>query len=90
MSDLKPIRIQVQQPSRDYSNPGRIEEGQYAVDDGYLQLYDLSGLSMGPNYRRTLPPSLTPNEWAAKVLRETVGKRRSSFNRPIRYAPLKY
>jgi hypothetical protein len=47
MSDLKPIRIQVQQPSRDYSNPGRIEEGQYAVDDGYLQLYDLSGLSMG-------------------------------------------
>ena len=89
MSDLKPIRIQVQQLSRDYSNPGRIEEAQYAVDGDYVQLYSLDGLSMGPDYRRK-PPNLTPNEWAAKMLRETVGKRRSSFNRPLQYTTLKY
>jgi hypothetical protein len=88
--DLKPIRIQTQQPSRDYSNPGRIEEAQYAVDDGFVQLYDMSGQSVWPGYRRKLPPNLTPNEWAAKMLRETVGKRRSNFNRPLRYQPLKY
>jgi hypothetical protein len=88
--DLRPIRIQTQQPSRDYSNPGRIEEALYAVDEGYLQLYGLDGLSMGPEHRRKLPPHLTPNELASKMLRETVGRRRSSFNRPLRYTPLKY
>jgi hypothetical protein len=35
--DLKAIRIQTQQPSRDYSNPGRIEEAQYVVDDGFVR-----------------------------------------------------
>jgi hypothetical protein len=35
--DLKAIRIQTQRPSRDYSNPGRIEEAQYAVDDGFVR-----------------------------------------------------
>jgi hypothetical protein len=67
-----------------------IEEAQYAVDDGFVQLYGMSGQSMGPDYRRKLPPNLTANEWAAKMLRETVWKRRSNFNRPLRYAPLKY
>jgi hypothetical protein len=38
--------------------------------------------------RPTLPPNLTANEWAAKMLRETVGKRRSNFNRQLRYARL--
>jgi hypothetical protein len=50
----------------------------------------MSGQSVWPGYRRKLPPNLTPNEWAAKMLRETVGKRRSNFNRPLRYQPLKY
>jgi hypothetical protein len=90
MSDLKPIRIQTAQPSRDGRDPGRIEEAQYAVDDGFVQLYDLDGLSMGPEYRRKLPAHLTPKELAALMLKGTVGKRRSSFNRPLRYAPLKY
>jgi hypothetical protein len=90
MSDLKVIRIQIAQPSRDGRDPGRIEEAQYAVDGGHVQLYDMHGFSMGPDYRRKLPPNLTPNELAAKMLRETVGKRRSSFNRPLRYEPLKY
>jgi hypothetical protein len=90
MSDLKVVRIQTQRPSRDYSNPGAIEEAQYAVDGEHVQLYDMSGMSMGPDYRRKLPPNLTANEWAAKMLRETVGKKRSSFNRVLRYAPLKY
>jgi hypothetical protein len=68
----------------------RIEEAMYAVDDGYVQLYDMHGMSMGPDYKRRLPPNLTANEWAAKMLRETVGRRRSNFNRPLRYQPLKY
>jgi hypothetical protein len=88
--DLKVVRIETQRPSRDYSNPGRIEEAQYALDDGYVQLYDMQGLSMGSEHRRKLPPNLTANGWAAKMLRETVGRRRSNFNRPLRYAPLKY
>jgi hypothetical protein len=88
--DLKPIRIQTQQPSRDYSNPGRIEEAQYAVDNGYVQLYDMRGMSMGPEHRKKLLPPLAANELAARMLRETVGRRRSNFNRPLRYQPLKY
>jgi hypothetical protein len=90
MSDLRVVRIQTQRPSRDYSDPGKIEEAQYAVDDGYVQLYGMDGLSMGPNYRKKLPPNLTPNQWAAIMLRETVGKRRSDFNRPLRYQKLVY
>jgi hypothetical protein len=86
--DLKVVRIQTAQPSRSYG--GRIEEAMYAVDDGYVQLYDMHGMSMGPEHRRKLPPHLTTNEWAAKMLRETVGKGRSSFDRVLRYAPLKY
>jgi hypothetical protein len=91
MSDLKTVRIQTQRPSRDYSDPGRIEECQYAVDGEYVQLYDMQSSSMGPNYRRKLPPNLTPNEWAAKMLRESVRKRPSSnFNRPLHYQKLVY
>jgi hypothetical protein len=90
MTDLKIVRIQTQRPSRDYSDPGKIEEAQYAVDDGYVQLYGMDGLSMGPNHRKKLPPNLTPNQWAAIMLRETVGKRRSSFNWPLRYPRLVY
>jgi esterase/lipase superfamily enzyme len=90
MSDLKVVRIQTQQPSRDYSNPGRIEECAYALDDGFVQLYSMDGMSMGPEHRKKLPPHLTANEWAAKMLRETVGARRSNFNRPLRYQPTKY
>jgi hypothetical protein len=90
MSDLKIVRIQTQRPSRDYSDPGKIEECMYAVDDGYVQLYGMDGLSMGPNHRKKLPPNLTPNQWAAIMLRETVGKRRSDFNRPLHYRKLVY
>jgi hypothetical protein len=59
--DLKFVRIETQRPSRDYSNPGAIEEAMYALDDGYVQLYDMHGMSMGPEHRRKLPPHLTPN-----------------------------
>jgi hypothetical protein len=90
MTDLKIVRIQTQRPSRDYSDPGKIEEAQYAVDDGYVQLYGMDGLSMGPNHRKKLPPNLTPNQWAAIMLRETVGKRRSDFNRQLRYPRVAY
>jgi hypothetical protein len=45
---------------------------------------------MGPNHRKKLPPNLTPNQWAAIMLRETVGKRRSSFNWPLRYPRVAY
>jgi hypothetical protein len=90
MTDLKIVRIQTQRPSRDYSDPGKIEEAQYAVDDGSVQLYGMDGLSMGPNHRKKLPPNLTPNQWAAIMLRETVGKRRSDFNRPLHYRKLVY
>jgi hypothetical protein len=90
MSDLKVVRIQTQRPSRDYSNPGKIEEAQYAVDGEHVQLYDMQGMSMGPNYRRKLPPNLTPNQWAAIMLRETVGKRRSDFNQPLHYPRIAY
>jgi hypothetical protein len=88
--DLKPICIQTAQPSRDGRDPGKIEEAQYVVDGGYVQLYSLDGLSMGPEHRRKLAPNLLPDELAARMLRETVGKRRSTFNRPLRYQPLKY
>jgi hypothetical protein len=90
MSDLRVVRIQTQRPSRDYSDPGKIEEAQYAVDDDHVQLYGMDGLSMGPNYRRKLPPNLTPNQWAAIMLRETVGKRRSDFTRVLRYPRVGY
>jgi hypothetical protein len=88
MSDLKIIRIQTQRPSR--NDPGRIEEAKFALDDGYVQLYDMQNLSMGPKHRRKLPAHLAPNELAAVMLRDTVGKRRSDFNRPLRYQKLVY
>jgi hypothetical protein len=72
--DLKVVRIQTQQPSRDCSNPGKIEEAMYAVDDGYVPLYSMDGLSMGPGHRRKLPPHLTPNEWAARCCGRLFGK----------------
>jgi hypothetical protein len=75
--------------SRDGRDRGKIEEAQYVVDGGYMQLYSVDGLSMGPEHRRKLPPDLLPDELAARMLRETVGKRRSTFNRPLRYQPLK-
>jgi hypothetical protein len=46
--DLKPMRIQTEQPSRDGRDRGKIEEAQCVVDGGYIQLYSLDGLSMGP------------------------------------------
>jgi hypothetical protein len=88
MSDLKIVRIQTQQPRG--GDPGAIEMAQYAVDGEHVQLYDMQGMSMGLDFRRKLPPNLAPNQWAAIMLRETVGKRRSNFNRPLRYTPLKY
>jgi hypothetical protein len=66
--DLKPIRIQTEQPSRDGRDRGKIEEAQYVVDGGYMQLRSLDGLSMGPEHRRKLPPNLLPDELAARML----------------------
>jgi hypothetical protein len=88
MTDLKIVRIQTRTPRG--TDPGAIEECRYAVDDDHVQLYDMQNMSMGPNYRRKLPPHLAPSQLASVMLRETVGKRRSDFTRVLRYQKLVY
>jgi hypothetical protein len=81
MTDLKRIIIQTAAPHGDFH--GAVAEARYAIDDNEVQLYDMSGISMGPKFRRKLPPHFSASELAAKMLRETVGNRRSNFNRPL-------
>lgn len=88
MSDLKYIAIEVAKPKGLF--PGQIEEAYFVVEDGEVQLYDMSQTSMGPKHRQQIPPHLTVREKAALMLRALVGSRKSDSDRRLDYPKLGY
>ena len=91
MTEPKYITIQTRRPTRDGSDPGAIEEGWFIVKDGIVMLTNREGVALhGEENRRELG-----NEDARVIavrMLKAKSKRRPSrpFNRPLRYAALKY
>jgi hypothetical protein len=80
--------LQTRRPSRDYSDPGAVEIGYWVVSGDSVHLCDENGAKTGTS--RRLPEGTDPRNLAVVMLRDRVGRRNSSFNRPLHYPKLRY
>jgi hypothetical protein len=68
--------------------PGAIAEAMFEVEGDRIVLFDLNGNKIG---QREIVGTQTPKEAPAVLwLRNTIGNRRSDFNRPLHYPKLVY
>ena len=80
MSDIHKLTIQTRRPRGD--DPG-VVNSLLVVSGDSVWLCDEDGVKTGD--RQGLRPALDPKVAAINLLRGKVGKRKSDFNRPLRY-----
>ena len=81
MSDVQKLTLETRRPRED--DPGAVEIGYWFVSGDSVWLCDFDGVRTGD--KQNLGPGLDPKVAAINLLRSKVGKRKSDFNRPLRY-----
>ena len=81
MSEVHKLTIQTRRPRGD--DLGAVEIGYWIVSGDAVWLCDEDGVKTGD--KQHLRPGLDPKVAAINLLRGKVGKRKSDFNRPLRY-----
>ena len=81
-SDLVYVTIEMAKPRNRDNFPGRIEEGFYAVEGDTVFLYSMDGERIA---REKIPPTFSPGQQAARMLKARAGQRQSDFGRKLQY-----
>jgi hypothetical protein len=87
------ITHQLRRPSRDGSFAGSIAEGWFREDGDAVVMCDRDGAPLaGEKNRKKLQPGQTHREAAALLLKNKASHfgSRQSFNRPLRYQPMRF
>jgi len=82
------LTIQINKPGSKAFPHGRVEVGYWTEDDGYVWRVTADGTKLGN--RDKVRPGIDNKILAVNLLRASVGKRASDFNRPLRYADQPY
>ncbi len=80
---MTPQRLVLQTRRPRDNDPGAIEDGYWIVSGDAVYLTDADGVKTGE--RQELRPGTDPKNAAINLLRSKVGRRRSSFDRPLNY-----
>ena len=82
---MTPQRLVLQTKRPKDGDAGAVEEGYWIVSGDAVWLTDADGVKTGE--KRALHSGDDPKALAVTLLRAKVGKRRSDFNRPLKYPP---
>jgi hypothetical protein len=81
-NDLEYVAVELQRPRPSDNFHGRIAEGQFVAEDGYVLIYDMQGQRLA---REPIPPNWTARQTAARALKSRESLRSSDFSRKIVY-----
>jgi hypothetical protein len=89
MALVQTVTIQLQRPRGEF--PGKIGTGNYIVEDGAVLLVDKNGAPIDRvRFGRKLDPGEDAKAVACVMTRRRLSGKSTSFNRPLKYPPLKY
>lgn len=84
MTDIHHLILEVARPGRRSGYPyGRVEECDWLVRDGYVWLCTPEGTRTGE--KRRLEKNVDAETTARRLLKDSLGKKRSSFGRRLEY-----
>jgi hypothetical protein len=80
--ELQIVTIQIKPPKGTF--PGETAQAKFAdMNDGTVQLFSMTGKSLGRKFRDMIPESWTAREKASKMLRAMYSTRSNDFSRRL-------